>query len=294
MAFIVSDTIDGNTASFGFNGWEFNRTFIVGGLIGPGFQMVIEAYAFPLAPKLNDGHPSVPDAYIVAVTHESVPNTSNAIQLNYTYRQLVENYQVSIGSHNVIGNTTKYLADQDAVKPSDNRKPMLLEYTYPDNYAPDPSKAGVTEQQGVDLDVELELPQFTISRTEWETRPADTLSGHPVGIQMTGRIATDRCQKFNSAINAANWVLRPNAFAGVWKLKMNAVSAETTLDWRFTYDFTYQRTWKFWATYQDPQLDQPVPDPDPIQSFEDDLELPKSQHLFPQYRTMDFNLLELI
>jgi hypothetical protein len=288
MITIAEDTIEGNNATLDFNGWGFSRSFIVGGLTGPGYAMAIEAYNQNV-PKMNDSHPSIADAYVVNVTPESVANVGNAMRLVYSYRQLIPNYQTTIGVHSTNVRTQSYYTNPGV---NSTRAIMKLTYPYPADYLPDPAKAGTEESQGVDLDVSMDLPDFTVTRTEWTTIAADALSGHAVGIQLTGKILTDRGLIYNNSLNKANWNLRPGASAGRWKLKMTAESTENTFDWRVSYQCTSEFTdaWKYDAVYDDPQLGQPVPDP----VFQADNAQDGSFKKFAQYLHRDFSLLGLI
>ena len=236
---------------------------------------------------MNDGHPEIIDAYVINVTPESIHNVGNAMRLIYTYRQLIPNIQTTIGVRTIMLPTTEFYVNPDV---TDTLKPMKLTYKYPADYTPDPDKAGEEEQQGVDLEVSLDLPTFTITRTEWLTNLADAESGYGIGKQLTGEILTDRGLKFNNRLNKANWDLRPIAIAGRWKLKMTAESTENTFDWRVTYNFTHDEgLWKYPATYQDPQLDQPIPDP----VEQTNTLLDGNFFKFDQYRRADFNKLGL-
>jgi hypothetical protein len=287
MAVVKEDLIEGNNADLGFNGWEFSRTFVVSELTGPGYAMAIEAYDNSGVPKMNDKHPSIADAYVVNVTPESISGVGNAMRLVYTYRQLIPNIQITTGVHSTNVRTQKYFTDPANSK---NRSEMVLTYPYPSDYLPDPDKAGTEEQQGVDLDVSMDLPDFTYSRTEWAANQADVANGYILGAQLTGQMLIDRGLLFNNTLNKANWTLRPSASAGGWRLKMTAESTENTFDWRVTYNFVSDlEAWKYPAVYQDPQLDQPVPDP----VFESDNSADGSSKNFDQYLLQNFNLLGL-
>ena len=287
MATVKSDILTTNTASLGFNGWEFKRGFDVSGLVGPGYAMGIEAYNDPGVPKMDDAHPSIPDAYVVDVSPEPIGSVGDAQRLIYTYRQFTENYQVSVGYRMANFETTGYIDNVDAGVISGNVSAMTLEYDYPADHSEKANEPG--DKQGVTLGVQRPLPTITISRTEWLTNAADVANGYALGIQLTGQILTNRGLIYNGALNKAGWNLRPSAYAGRWRCLMEATSAENGFDWRVTYRFeSDNRDWKYRATYKDITTNEAVPDPTNVAPT-----ATGSQKDFDQYLHEDFSKLGL-
>lgn len=278
MPVVYPDIIEGNSGNLGFNGWEFTRVFKVDGLVSAGWAMLIEATLASGVPRMNDSHPSIIDAYVVELTPESIPESGKAVTVIITYRQFTQNRLIKVGSRLVTKETTEYMDNQDTGTVAD----MNLDYVYPTGHI----LAGKTDTQGVNLAIQLPFPSFTISRTEWLTIPADSLSGYALGIQLTGRILTDRGKIFNSALNKANWQLFPGDAEGTWQVFIDATSSGNGFDWRVNYHFAYDKDkWKYHAVYQDPTDSQPVPDPT--------FATPHSKDDFAQYRFRDFDLLVL-
>ncbi len=281
MPDVYPDIIDGNSGNLSFNGWEFTRVFKVDKLVSAGWNMLIEATLAAGVPRMNDAHPSIIDAYVVDVTPESIPKSGIAATVIITYRQFTENYQVQIGSRIVTRETAEYMDNQD----TGNLAVMNLAYTYPTGHILE----GKSDTQGVNIAIQFPMPTFTVSRTEWLTIPADSLSGYSLGIQLTGRILTDRGKIFNSALNKANWSLHSDDDEGTWQVFIDATSSGNGFDWRVNYHFTYDKAkWEYRAVYEDPTDGQPVPDPVVV--------VPPtvgSASFFPQYRIRDFNLLGL-
>ena len=294
----VLDIIDGNSGTLGFNGWEFTRIAIVNELVQPGWAMIVEATLDPGVPKMNESHPTIPDAYVVEVQPESMVFSGNTVRLVITYRQFTENYQVNLIGRKVIENRAWYVKNQTGIDPPGNppghkakkesgiTEAMTLSYTYPEDH-PVEGLRGVTDTQGVNLDVSVTVPDIVIQRTEWLTNLSDTLSGYPIGVQLTGNILLDRSVIYSDSLNAAGWNIRPFDKQGIWQCSITSQSVGNGFDWRVTYRFRFDKnSWEYNAVFEDESKGQPVPDPTygaPVQSEDD----------FAQYYLRDFSLLEL-
>jgi len=277
MPVIHPDIIEGNVGRLGINGWEFDRIFTVSELETAGWNMLVEATLASGMPVMNDPHPSIINAYVVDFATESL--SGNTVKVTVIYRQFTENYLVSIGSNIVTREVTDYLTDQT----TGTTAPMKLEYTYPAGHILE----GKTDNQGAMAAVRFHFPQFTVSRTEWLTRAADALSGHAIGIQLTGNILSDRGDIYNNSLNKANWFVKSGDPEGSWQCVINANSLGNGFDWRVNYTFTKDTLlWNFIPTYKDPTNNEPVPDP--VETVAPTL---GSKTAFPQYRVEDFNLL---
>lgn len=279
MPTVKLDVIDGNSAGISFNGWEFNRVAIVSDLVSAPSGMLIEATTTTGVPQMNDAHPFITDAYVVDVQPESINTVGNAATLNITYRQFTPNIQVRVGSRKIIDETSGYFADQaNQIKDF-----MKLGYTYPAGHLLE----GQTDTQGVRLQVPLEFPEFTYSRTEWLTSQADALSGYTPGFQIDGNVLSDRSKKFNTALNSTVWQIKPSDPVKSWQCRMDATSSGNGFDWRVNYTFSFSTVeWTHQATYIDPTTNQPVPDPSLTSPATD-----PSAKRFAHYITQDFNLL---
>lgn len=281
MAVSDEDMVRGNNARLTIRGWEFDRIFTVSELTGIGSGKSIEAVQATNV-AFRDPHPALNNAFALEFIPESI-ESSDAMRVTIRYRQFSEDYLVEVGSRTLNNETAGWLNDPDA-SDGDPRDSMLLDYTYPDDYKLKPELAGETVEQSVRLSVQRRYPEFVITRTEFETKPADVLSGHSLGIALTGNILTDRSVIYNDTTNKANWNVRPNDAAHLWKCVISGASAEDGLAFRVRYAFTYDPDfWKFEATYIDPYSGQPVPDPVPV----------VGQFEFNQYLAQDFTLLGL-
>jgi hypothetical protein len=301
MSVVFSDIIEGNSANLSFNGWEFTRIFTVGELTGAGYQMTIEAYNDPGVPKMNDGHPEIPDAYVVDVVPESLSDVGDAIRLIYTYRQFTPNVRISIRSRKL--NSDRYTFLEDQSLPA--RTHMLLGYKYPDVgdtaggysdiYLPVTDRdtasptfgEGITDVQGVLLQVSETRTDFTYSRTEWLTNAADLLNGYPIGFQLTGSVLAERARLFNDKLNLAGWSVFPTDLKGVWKCNIVADSSGNGFDWRVTYNFEFDPfSWVYRGTFNDGITNQPVDNGSLTEPV-----LNPSIKDFDQYQTIDFDFL---
>ncbi len=279
MPKVKLDIIEGNSGNISFNGWEFNRVAIVSELTSAPAGMLIEATTTSGVPKMNDSHPFIVDAYVVDVQPESINTVGNAVRLNITYRQFTPDVRVTIGSRKIIDETSQHFSNQ-ATQEKDF---MKLGYTYPAGHILE----GQTDTQGVTLQVPLEFPSFTFSRTEWLSNSADALSGFALDQQLNGNILSERSKKFNTALNSTIWNIKSSDPIKTWQCKMNAASTGNGFDWRVNYTFSFNSLeWTHLGTYNDPTTNQPVPDasltlpsPDP------------SAKRFAHYIIQDFNLL---
>ncbi len=282
MPTVHADIIAGNSGDLTIRGWEFSRVFKVADLVGAGYEMLVEAVDATGIP-FGASHPTIPDAFAVRFTPESIESVGNAVTVIITYRQFNEDYRVNLGNRAINFETTNYVSNTDTGELSE----MVLTYIYPDDYPHDTSKQGLTDTQGVRVSIKTLDPTIVISRTEWVSILADGLSGWGVGVKLTGEMLTDRSLLYSQSLNKSGWNLRPNDDAKRWQCRIDAVSAEDGLAWRVTYTFEYDELhWQVAEKFQDPHTNQPVPDAtDPSQSG--------AAVLFDQFLEQDFTLLEL-
>lgn len=291
MSFVLPDIIEGNAGRFTIRGWEFTRIFTVQDLTSAGHAMLVEA-TVALNIPIGTPHPTVPAARAIEFDPQSIPDVGNAATVAVLYREFSQDIRVDIGSRKLSTPTTQYIDANSLDTVRD--KLMKLWYTYPADYTVKPEAAGTTEEQGVNTNVQDYFSTFTITRTEFESISADALSGHPVGVTLTGEMLTDRGDKYNGFVNLPNWDLRPNDPGTKWRCEMSATSAEEGLAFRVIYTFSSDpNKWRFKATFKDPNTGEPVPDPigeetdDPIETAEN------SRKWFDMFPVQDFNLLEL-
>jgi len=293
MPFIKSDIIDGNGARLTTKGWEFDRIFVVSELTAPGYAMLVEAVDFT-GVQFGDPHPEIPLAKAFEFLPASIPNSGNSVRITIPYREFSQDYRVELGSRVLTTETANSFDNPN--DPNSPSNAMVLQYAYPADYKANASKANtLADEQGIRVSVQDYYPTIVITRTEFTTISADTLSGHPVGITLTGEILTDRGLNYNGYTNLAGWNIRPSDPEHVWRCEITSSSAEDGLAYRVRYAFSYDpNQWRFNATYIDPITGQSVPDPgDVFAPFSVAPVIGVSEFDFDQYLAQDFTLLEL-
>ena len=291
MSFVLIDIIEGNGGRLTVKGWEFSRIATVSNLTSAGHAMMVEA-TVALNIPIGTPHPTVPAARAIEFLPESISGVGDAARVTVLYREFSQDIRVDIGSRKLATPTTQYIDANSTDTIRD--KLMKLWYTYPDDYDIVEGFAGTTKEQGVKANVQDYFSTFIITRTEFTSIPADALSGHAIGITLTGEMLTDRSDKFNGFVNKSGWDLRPNDPANKWRLEMSATSAEEGLAFRVTYAFSSDpNKWRLKETFKDPNTGEPVPDPvgeetnDPVETAEN------SRKWFDMFPAQDFDLLEL-
>lgn len=281
MPVVTEDTIEGSGANLTIKGWVFERVFTVTELVEVGSAKYVEAVDATGIP-FGASHPAIPTAFAIEFTPSPL-QSSDAVAVTIRYKEYAQDYLTEIGSRTLNDETIGWLNNPDA-SDGDPRDSMVLLYTYEDDYKLKPELAGELVEQSVRLSVQMYFPTIVITRTEFLTIGADTLSNHATGFPLTGEILTDRQLLYNGRTNKANWALRPNDAKHLWRLEMTAVSAEDGLAFRVRYAFSYDpNEWRFEATYIDPYSGQPVPNPiDNIGKIN-----------YDQYLAQNFTLLEL-
>jgi hypothetical protein len=260
MAIVKPDIIDGNSGRFTIKGWEFSRVFIVSELTSRGDQMLVEAVTASGMPIYGEPHPQIPTAFAIEFNPESIPSNGNAVQVTVQYREFGQDYTIELGTRKLMVPTTDYFWTVNNIV-----KPMQLYYNYPADYKANEKLQGITEGQGVEIEVQQFFSTIVITRTEFMSILADALSGHPVGVKLTGEMLTDRGNIYNGSTNKAGWNLRPNDDADSWRCEMTAASAENGLAYRVRYAFSFDpKHWEAPATFKDPYTGEPVPDSDKV------------------------------
>lgn len=292
MALVTEDIIQGNAGRLTISGWEFSRQFTVSELTSAGYAMLVEAVSATNIP-IGDPHPAIPLAKAIEFDPESIPTSGNQVRVTILYREFSQDYRTELGSRVLTTEQSEYLLFPNA-SPGSDTAAMKLEYVYPDDYKLDPEKAGTrADDQGVTIDRQDYYPTIIITRTEFSTIEADTLSGWTIGVTLTGEILTDRMLKYNGRTNEAGWNIRPDDGEHLWRCELTAASAEEGLAYRVRYVFSYDPDkWKNQATYIDPLSGQPVPDPSDAVSFPGG-GVGKSIKTFDQFYAQDFSLLGL-
>jgi hypothetical protein len=178
---------------------------------------------------------------------------------------------------------------------------MLLYYKFPDDYELDDNIQGKTKAIGVKAKVQTYYPTLTITRTEFVSIGADTLSGYGTGLKLTGQMLIDRGKLYNGRLNQGHWDLRYDDPMASWRCEITSQSAEEGLAYRVRYSFEYDEDlWNFPATFKDPYTGEPVPDIDtpcdrpntlPADWAGDDL---MTSRIFPMFQLQNFSLLELV
>jgi hypothetical protein len=256
--------------------------------------MTVEAVTALNIP-IGTPHPTVPFAKALELIPESIPTNANAMKVSILYREFSQDYRTEIGSRKLMVPRTEY---EHVIG---TKIPMKVYYKYPDDYVLDTTLRGVTIGLGVEVEVQEYFPTIVITRTEFTTIDADALSGHAVGIKLTGEILTDRGLKYNGKLNEAGWNLRPADPSDVWRCEITASSAEDGLAYRVRYAFSSdpENLWKFSATFKDPNtgepvevIDRPSDQPTPLPPDWDASDL-MTQNKFSQFGLQDFTLLEL-
>lgn len=296
MPIVTPDIIEGNGGRFTIKGWEFSRVFNVSELTSNGEQMLVEATTAAGMPLFGESHPEIPTAFAIEFNPESIPDTGNAARVTVMYKEFAQDYIIELGTRKLMRPTTDYI-----FVPGQDRIPMQLYYTYPDDYEFKEKLRGKTESQGAEIEVQEYFSTIVITRTEFTSISADALAGHPVGVKLTGEMLTDRGNNFNGRLNDPGWNLRPSDPADVWRCEMTAVSAEDGLAYRVRYMFSFDPDlWKAPATYKDPFSGEPVPDPERlVNPAPDPLPEDFTFHNFGATRKFkvlegqDFSLLEL-
>ncbi len=295
MPVVKQDIIEGNSGRRTVRGWEFSRVFIVSELVGFGDQMLVEATNATGVPLPGEAHPEIPFAFAIEFDPESIPSMGNAVRVVVTYREFAQDYLIEIGTRKLMRPRTDYfhVAGADPI-------PMKLYYTFPADYKLSEKMQGVTEVQGAEIEVQEFFSTIAITRTEFTSISADTLSGYPLGVKLTGQMLTDRSNLYNGSLNAEGWNLRPDDDADLWRCEMTAASAENGLAYRVRYFFSYDPDhWLAPATFKAPFSGEPVADSDrvvdrpsplPIDWPADDR---AAKNDFPVFKQQNFTLLEI-
>jgi len=300
MATYIADIIESNGGRNSQQGWEFTRIFIVDGLAGSGYAMIVEAKAYLATQSIDIGseHPEVSiangytPAYIFEMEFEAI--SGNQVKATAIYRQFDTNYKYSISANS---------QQREIYKAYDNASDstvseMIVEYTYPLEYGGNPAfvfdkdgKPRGKVPQAKTTEMMMVAPQLTISRVERYSISADAQAGYGVGVLLStagygGQVFIDRNKNFANRTNGANWNIRAGDDADIWLCNgITASSQDNGLSWDVTYTFTadYEKKWKYWGIYENPETNETPPDIIEGVGFKE----------FRLYRQNQFSLLEL-
>jgi len=295
MATIKQDIIQGNGARLTAKGWEFERVFIASNFSSNGDARLIEAVQ-SLNIVYGDAHPAMSTAFATDFSPESM-SSNDTVRVTVKYREYSQNYLIEIGTRKLMKPTTEYCPYRE----NNDTLPMLLYYKFPDDYELDDNIRGKTKAIGVKAKVQTYYPTLTITRTEFVSIGADTLSGYGTGLKLTGQMLIDRGKLYNGRLNQGHWNLRYDDPMASWRCEITSQSAEEGLAYRVRYSFEYDEDlWNFPATFKDPYTGEPVPDIDtpcdrpstlPVDWAGDDL---MTSRIFPMFQVQNFSLLGLV
>ncbi len=229
---VTLDRIEGSGGKLTGEGWELTRTATVTGLSGDPYDMVIDAAGASGMPDIGDGHPSRPECILRDISLSSV--SANAVELQLVYRDS----DTSVSTIEVGSGLTQVETNKDH-----SGALITLEYEYPADYIPDPTKAGETIEQG-GL-VSKMSPETSIVYTRSETASPGSNS-----------------RNYTGKVNTGGWSGDPGAAARTWLCTgITGRSQDYGTTWEVTYTFQYRSdTWDETALFINPDDGKPPQD----------------------------------
>ena len=195
---LISDIIDGNSATYSEEGWQgLNRIFVVTGITSANAHAMLYDAMVTLAANgvtIGSLHPTITTAQVQSIGLDSI--SGNQVKLSVVYNE-VGNYpvQYSIASNSETIETNEHY-DVDG-----KWKPLILEYTYPSTHA---TLAGKKTRQTATINKSLSVCTLSIKRRESISLSAEIGS---FGYALTGKVLVCRQQQFVGFVNKDTWTL---------------------------------------------------------------------------------------
>jgi len=236
MEVVIIDILDGNSGNLNMRkGWTFDRQATVTGVIGNGYEKIINAANADGMPEMGSPHPH-PDLYNVLLQDKQCTSISNDI-VTLTLKYRAPDVFIPTGDDVVI-NVGSSLS-QTETNLDANGNVLFTSYTYPADYERNVQMRGVTEDQpGI---ISKLIPQTTQQYVRLEEDSPLALS--------------------NTYVGAINSVFFAGGAPKTWMctgITGNSVDGGDT--WSVTYSFQFKvDTWDTQLIYINPDTSKPPP-----------------------------------
>ncbi len=244
MSVVYTDLIDGDAATYTRRGWEnISRSALVSG-ISPsisGHAKIMQAFNI-LELDIGMQHPSFDNNYIRSISPTSI--ASDTVTFLIQYEQMTGFADEISGGGGLIQIETNL---------DRNGKAIVLEYTYPDDYAIDIKYAGQTDKVSKLIAVDKSVVPLSIKRRQIFS-----------AIQKPQQLA----ESYVGKVNSDNWSVAFDGATRRWKctgIDFNYVLPIFNSGKQYVYDMTYQfqynsNAWNESLIYVDPNTGNPPED----------------------------------